>query len=81
MGFSVSLHVNDTELNVGARELALREFEEAREVILDKGEKAAQAAFDEVAQELFPVPDIFAAVSNEASQDALGAVAMEADSD
>ena len=58
VALGVSLHVHDAQLHVGLGEEALGDREQAREVVLDDEEHAAQAPLDEAAQDELPVLEI-----------------------
>ena len=84
IGFSevalgVALQVNDTELDVGLRKQAFGDGEQAGEVVVDYQQEAPQAAFDQTAEDVFPLLEVLASEAKEAGQNALFAVAAETD--
>ena len=84
IGFSevalgVALQVNDTELDVGLGEQAFGDGEQAGEVVVDYQQEAPQAAFDQTAEDVFPLLEVLASEAEEAGQETLLAVAAETD--
>src|SRR5579885_171439 len=82
IGFSevalgVALQVNDTELDVGLRKQAFGDGEQAGEVVVDQQQDAPQAAFDQTAEDVFPLLEVLASEAEQAGQDTLFAVAAE----
>jgi hypothetical protein len=79
MGLCVSLHVNDTQLDVGFWEEALGDGEEPREVVLDHEEHAAEPSLDEVAQDGLPVLEVLPTEFADAGQHSLLPIATKPD--
>ena len=82
IGFSevalgVALQVNDTELDVGLGEQAAGDGQQAGEVVVDQQQDAPQAAFDQTAENVFPLLEVLASEAEQAGQDTLFAVAAE----
>jgi hypothetical protein len=78
MGFGIALHMHGAELQVGVGEQALSDGKKPGKIVVNHDEDTAQATFEQVAQDGFPVFEIFAAGARQAGEDLLFAVAAQA---
>src|SRR5579883_284475 len=84
IGFSevalgVALQMDDTELDIGLGEQAAGDGQQAGEVVVDHQQEAPQAAFDQSAQDVLPLLEVLASEAEQTGQNALFAVAAQAD--
>lgn len=81
MGFGVALQVNDAELNIGVGEQALGDRQQAGEIILNDHQNAAEAPLNQIAENGFPILEVFAAELDGGREDLPFAVAPQGDDD
>jgi hypothetical protein len=78
VALGIALQVDDTELDVSLGEQALGDGQQAGEVVVDDQQHAPQPSFNQAAQDIFPLLQTLAPEPKENGQDALFAVAAEA---
>ena len=69
MAFGVALHMNDAELNVRVGEKTFGDGEQPGEIILNDNQNATEATLDQVAQDGFPILEVFAAQLDRTGED------------
>src|SRR4029453_8182403 len=79
MGCGVTLHVNDTKLDVGMGEQTFGNRQQSAEVVMNHDHDATKSTFNQSPLDQLPILEIFTAWSCHAGEDLFFAAAPQAD--